>query len=141
LQGWKNSIEVESSSVVMEATSLRSATAYLKVVLEITDRMLAQLQAVGAPTAPNGPNLQGDVVHRLAAARLALLGLQAEVTRLQAQGATDLVREVELPILSAIESIKSKLRNPSSAELARATVSDHVCHALFRRKAPVGIGA
>jgi hypothetical protein len=141
LLNWKNVIEVESSSVLMQATSLQSATAYLKGVLGVTDRLLAQVQAVGAPTAPNGPNLQSDVVHRLAAARSALLQVQVKVTTLAAQGAPDLVREVELPMLSTVESIKSKFRNPSSAELSRATVADTFCHTLFQRKAPVGTGA
>jgi hypothetical protein len=141
LLNWKNIIEVESSSVLMQATSVQNATAFLKGVVGVTDRLLAMVQAVGAPTVPNGPNLQSDVVHRLSAARSALLRVQAEVTTLVAESAPDLVREVELPMLSTVESIKSRFRDPSSAELSRATVSDTFCHTLFQRKAPVGTGA
>jgi hypothetical protein len=138
---WKNSVEIEASSVVMQATSLKDATAYLKGILRVTDQMLGRVRAVGVPTAPDGPNLQGDVVHRLAAARAALLRVQAEVARLLAQSAIDLVKEVELPILSTVEAVKSELRNPSRIEMAQATVSDPDCNRLFQRKALIGISA
>jgi hypothetical protein len=138
---WKNFIEVEASSVVTQAPSLKGANAYLKGVLELTDEMLARVRTVGAPATSNGPNLQREVMDRLAAARSALSRVQAGVATLLTQGSTALVREVELPILSAIVAIKSDLRNPSSPELARATVSNRDCHTMFRRKAPIGTGA
>jgi hypothetical protein len=138
---WKNVIEVRSSSLVMQGPSVQTATDYLKGVLEDTDQMVAQVQAVGAPTATNGPSLQSDVVLGLAAARSALLQVQREVTRLVAQSTTALAKEVELPILSTIEALESELRNPSIVEISRAAVSDTDCITLFRRKAPVGIGA
>jgi hypothetical protein len=138
---WKVVIEVRSSSLVEQETSLQSATAYLKGVLQDTDQMLAQVRAVGAPKAPDGVSLQTDVVHGLAAARSALLRVQAEVTTLVPRGRVALLKEVELPILSTVEAIESELRNPSILEVSQATASDTDCHRLFRRKAPVSIGA
>jgi hypothetical protein len=138
---WKTVIEVRAASLIEQEPTLPSATAYLKGVLEDTDQMLAHVRAIGAPEAPNGSSLQRDVVHGLADAKSALLGVQAEVKRLLAQGMAGLVREVELPILSTVEAVESELRNPSTVEISQATVSDADCHRLFRRKAPVGIGA
>jgi hypothetical protein len=138
---WKNFIEVEASSVVTQAPSLKGANAYLEGVLVLTDEMLARVQGVGAPATPSGPNLQREVTHRLAAARSALLRVQARAATLLTQGSTALVSEVELPILAAIEAIKSDLRDPNSPELVRATVSNRDCHTMFRRKAPIGTGA
>jgi len=103
--------------------------------------MVARVRAVGPPTAANGPRLQRDVVLGLAAARSALLQVQPEVMKLVAQGTASLSKEVELPILSTIEALESDLRNPSIVEISHATVSDTDCNTLFRRKAPVGIGA
>jgi len=138
---WKVVIEVRSSSLVEQETSIQSATAYLKGVLEDTDQMLAQVRAVGAPTAPNGTRLHGDVVHTLAAGRSALLLVRSEVASLVARGRVALLKEVELPILSTVEAIESELRDPSIVEISQATASDADCHTLFQRKAPVGIGA
>jgi hypothetical protein len=138
---WKNVIEVRSSSVVLHDPSVQRATDYLKGVLEDTDQMVAQVRAVGAPTATNGTSLQSDVVLGLAAARSALLRVQPEVPRLVAQGSAALPKEVELPILSTIEVLESELRNPSIIEVSQATASDTDCNTLFRRKAPVGTGA
>ena len=138
---WKNSIEVAASSLVTEAPSLEGATAYLNYVLGVTDQMLAHVQAVGVPTAPNGSNLQSDVIHALVSARSALLRVQADVARILALGPVDLVNEVELPILSTVEAVKSELRNPSRIEMARATASDTGCSRVFRRKAPIGQSA
>lgn len=137
---WKNSIEVRSSSIVTEAASLEAATAYLKGVLDVTDQMLVQVQAVGAPTVSDGPNPHSDVIHSLVAARSAILRLQANVASV-AQDSVDLLKEVELPIISTVEAIKSELRNPSSIEIDRATASDTDCHRLFSRRTPVGSGA
>jgi hypothetical protein len=138
---WKNVVEVRSSSLVTHDPSVQRATDYLKGVLEDTGRMVAQVQAVGAPTVTDGPSLQSDVVQGLTAARSALVQIQPEVESLVAQHASALSREVELPILSTIEVLESQLRNPSIVEISRATVSDSDCNTLFRRKAPVGIGA
>lgn len=138
---WKNSIEVAGSSVVTETASLESATAYLNHVLDVTDQMLAQVQAAGVPTAPNGPTLQTDVFDGLVAARSALLQVQAQVATLIAHGPLDLVNGVELPIVLAVEAVKAELRNPSSLEIDQATVSDSDCSRLLRRKVPVGTGA
>jgi len=138
---WKNSIEVAASSIVTQEMSLESATAYLKNVLGVTDRMLAQVQAAGVPTAPNGRTVHGDVIQELVAARSALVRVQGHIGGLVTQGALDLVNEVELPILLTVEAIKAELRNPSSIEIDKATVSDTDCFRLFRRKTPLGKGA
>jgi len=138
---WKNSIEVAASSLVTEAPSLEGATAYLNYVLGVTDQMLAQVQAVGVPTATNGRTVQSDVIPGLAAARSALVRVQAQVASLVAQGPLDVVKEAELPILLAVEAVKSELRNPTSIEMAQATVADTDCYRLFRRKTPLGKGA
>jgi hypothetical protein len=138
---WKNTIEVESSSLVTQSASERTATAFLQAVLKLTDRMLAQVRAVGSPAAENGPNVQGDVVRRLSEARSALVRVRSGITRLVAEGNVVLTREVELPILSAVEAIESDLRNPTGVEIARTTVSNADCFRLFRRKAPIGTGA
>jgi hypothetical protein len=138
---WKNSIEVAASSVVTEVASLESATAYLKYVLGLTDQMLAQVQAVGVPPATDGRTLQSDVIQKLVAARSALLRVQAQVGELVAQGPLDMVKDVELPILLAVEAVKAELRNPSSVQIVQATVSDTDCTRLFRRKTPLGKGA
>ena len=141
LLDWKNVVEVRSSSLITQDPSVQRATDYLKGVLEDTDQMVARVRAVGPPTAANGPSLQRDVVLALAAARSALLQVQPEVMKLVAQGTASLSKEVELPILSTIEALESDLRNPSIVEISHATVSDTDCNTLFRRKAPVGIGA
>ena len=138
---WKNSVELSSSSIVMQANSVGDATAYVQGVLDATDQMLRQVRAVGVPTAPNGSNLQSDVIHALVSARSALLRVQADVARILALGPVDLVNEVELPILSTVEAVKSELRNPSRIEMARATASDTGCSRVFRRKAPIGQSA
>ena len=124
LLDWKNSIEVAASSLVTEAPSLEGATAYLNYVLGVTDRMLAHVQAVGVPTAPNGGSLQSDVIRGLVPARSALLRVQAQVATLVAQGPLDMVKDVEMPILLAVEAIKAELRNPTSLAIDHATVSD-----------------
>ena len=85
--------------------------------------------------------LHSDVIHTLASARSAFLRVQADVSRILAQGPVDLVNEVELPILSTVEAVKSELRNPSRVEMARATASDTGCNRVFRRKAPIGQSA
>src|SRR5207249_7793595 len=138
---WKNSIEVAASSLVTEAPSLEGATAYLNYVLGVTDRMLAHVQAVGVPTAPNGGSVQSDVIRGLVSARSALLRVQARVASLVAQGPLDVVKEAELPILLAVEALKSELRKPTSIEMVQATVADTDCTRLFRRKPPLGKGA
>jgi hypothetical protein len=138
---WKTVIEIRSSSLVMQDPSVPSASAYLKGVLADTDQMVAQVHAVGAPTGPNGTGLQRGVVHGLAAARSALLAVQAEVKKLVADSYATLLKEVEVPILLAVEALESELRNPSILEISQATASDADCYRLFRRKAPVGIGA
>ena len=46
-----------------------------------------------------------------------------------------------MPILLAVEAVKSELRNPTSIEMAQATVADTDCYRLFRRKTPLGKGA
>ena len=138
---WKNSIEVAASSLVTEAPSLEGATAYLNYLLGVTDQMLAHVQAVGVPTAPNGGTLQSDVIHGLVSARSALLRVQAQAATLVAQGPLDMVKDVELPILLAVEAVKAELRNPTSLAIDQATVSDTDCLRLFRRKTPLGKGA
>ena len=67
--------------------------------------------------------------------------VQAQVASLVAQGPLDVVKEAELPILLAVEAVKSELRNPTSIEMAQATVADTDCYRLFRRKTPLGKGA
>ena len=138
---WKNSVEVAASSLVTEAPSLEGATAYLNYVLGVTDQMLAHVHAVGVPTAPNGRTLQSDVIHGLVTARSALLRVQVQVATLVAQGPLDMIKDVELPILLAVEAVKAELRNPTSLAIDQATVSDADCTRLFRRKTPIGIGA
>jgi len=138
---WKNDIEVAAASLVTDAASLQGATEYLDRVRDVTDRMLAQVQAVGIPTITDGPNPHSDVIHSLVAARSALMQVQAHVASLVAQGPLDLAKEVEVAIILGVEAVKSELRNPSSVEMVRATVSNTNCYTLFRRKVPLGTGA
>ena len=128
------------AGAVSARSVLETATAYLKGVLDVTDQMLAQVQAVAAPTVSDGPNPHSDVIHSLEGARSAVLRLQADVASV-AQDSVDLLKEVELPIISTVEAIKSELRNPSSIEIDGATASDTDCTRLFLRRTPVGTGA
>jgi hypothetical protein len=96
---------------------------------------------VGVPAVTDGPNPQSDVTHSLVAARSTLLRTKAQVASLVAEGPLDLVKEVQVAIILAVEFVKSELRNPSSVEMVLATVSNINCYTLFRRKVPLGTGA
>jgi hypothetical protein len=136
---WKDVIEVRSSSLVSGGSSAQVATDYFNGVLRDTNTMVTRVEAFGAPALANGGALRSAVVRRARAARSALVQ-SAEDARLAADDQAAAVREVELSVSSEVSALRSRIRNSSDLQLARAAKADLDCRMLFN-KAPVSLGA
>jgi hypothetical protein len=144
---WKDVLEVESSVLVSAGSSVRATegrkalAGYFKALIPDTETMIAKIRSVGEPALANGREVQTDVVRLLNTLRSNVGQAEVDGRSATIDGAAPLVGQIERWALSTVSGLQSRLHSTDNPVLSQAAAADPDCTKLFRRKAPVGLGA